>query len=123
MDRIDLHIDVARVPPQDILSSDMGTTSEQLKQGVMVGREYASWRRAHENVGTTSQALIDSCHLSASDEVFFEKAARANCMSGRAIVRTLSVARTIADMSQKRSVEKSDLCEALGFRVRDGVGR
>lgn len=123
MDRIDLHIDVARVPPQDILSSDMGTTSEQLKQGVMAGREYASWRRAHENVGTTSQALIDSCHLSASDEVFFEKAARANCMSGRAIVRTLSVARTIADMGQKRSVEKSDLCEALGFRVRDGVGR
>ena len=123
MDRIDLHIDVARVPPQDILSSDLGTTSEQLMQGVLAGREYASWRRAHERLGPTSQALIDSCHLSDSDEKFFEKAARANRMSGRAIVRTLSVARTIADIAQKREVGKPELCEALGFRVRDGVGR
>ena len=122
IDRIDLHIDVMRVPPKDILSSGAGTTSAQLREGVMKGREYASWRRAREQLGNTPQALIASCHLREADELFFEKAARANRMSGRAIVRTLSVARTIADIAERKTVEKADLCEALGFRVRDGVG-
>ena len=43
-------------------------------------------------------------------------------MSGRAIMRTLSVARTIADMEESREVLMPHLCEALSFRVREGVG-
>ena len=123
MDRIDIHIDVKRVPPSEILSQGGGTTSEQLREGVVAGREYASWRRAHEEVGASTQDVVATCHLTEADERFFERAARANHMSGRAIVRTLSVARTIADMEQRRVVTKGDLCEALGFRLRDGVGQ
>ena len=70
----------------------------------------------------STQGVIASCRLDAHDEAFFEKIARFHHMSGRAIVRTLTVARTIADMAQRRVVMKEDLCEALGFRLRDGVG-
>ena len=123
MDRIDLHIDVNRVPPGDVLKLEGGVSSAKLRQGVEAGREYASWRKSLEGEGTTTQDVIASCHLGPEDEQFFERMARANRMSGRAIVRTLSVARTIADIAQRKRVEKSDLCEALGFRIRDGVGR
>lgn len=123
MDRIDMHIDVKRVPPVQVLSSAGGMSSAELREGVLAGREYASWRREHEQVEATTQGIVASCHLSADDERFFEDAAVSNHMSGRAIVRVLSVARTIADMDQRRVVEKADLCEALGFRMRDGVGR
>ena len=123
MDRIDLHIDVKRVPASEVLSTGGGTTSAQLREGVLAGREYAAWRRGQESAGTQTQDVIASCRLSEADEQFFEKTAQAANMSGRAIVRTLSVARTIADMAQRRSVVKADLCEALGFRLRDGVGR
>ena len=61
--------------------------------------------------------------MDSDDEAFFEKVARANNMSGRAIVSTLSVARTSADMGQRDRVSRQDLCEAVGYRVRDGVGR
>ena len=122
MDRIDLHIDVKRVPPEVVLSKQGGTSSAELREGVMKCREYASWRKAHEQVEGTTQGLIASCHLAADDERFFEKVAVSNSMSGRAIVRVLSVARTIADMDERREVGKADLCEALGFRLRDGVG-
>ena len=122
LDRIDIHIDVRRVPVQDVLSTQRGIDSASLLEGVLKGREYASWRAEHENVPLTSQGLIESCHLEASDERFFEKAAAANNMSGRSIVRTLSVARTIADIDQRRTVSKTDLCEALGFRLREGIG-
>ena len=123
MDRIDIHIDVARVAPGDVLNPEGGISSEDLRIGVLAGREYASWRMSAEGVSVTTQGVIASCHLDAEDERFFERMARANRMSGRAIVRTLSVARTIADIAQRRRVSKSDLCEALGFRIRDGVGR
>ncbi len=126
MDRIDMHIDVARVPPKDVLSHEGGISSEELREGVMAGREYASWREAvDEGKGARSstQRVIASCKLEEADERFFEKMARANHMSGRAIVRTLSVARTIADIAQRKSVNKADLCEAIGLRIRDGVGR
>ena len=43
-------------------------------------------------------------------------------MSGRAIMRTLAVARTIADMEEAASVGRGHLCEALAFRLREGVG-
>ena len=41
-------------------------------------------------------------------------------MSGRAIMRTLSVARTIADMEESHEVLMKHLCEALSFQVRKG---
>ena len=123
MDRIDIHIDVARVPPSDVISEERGTSSETLREGVLKGREYASWRKSNEGTPRSSQEIIQSCHLADESASFFEKAARANNMSGRAIVRTLAVARTIADMDERPTVTKGDLCEALGFRVRNGVGR
>lgn len=122
MDRIDLHIDVKRVPPETVLSTEGGTTSASLRDGVMKGREFASWRKEKEGFEKTTQGLICSCHLSDEDVSFFENAACRNNMSGRAIVRVLSVARTIADMDERMVVEKGDLCEALGFRLREGVG-
>ena len=122
MDRIDLHIDVRRVPPSDVLSVQGGTSSAELLEGVMKAREYASWRRARIELGNSPQDVIASCRMDDQDAAFFERMAQANHMSGRAIVRTLSVARTIADMSERDRVVKADLCEAIGFRTRDGVG-
>ena len=122
IDRIDMHIDVRRVPPKDVLSKRGGTTSENLRAGVIAGREYASWRMSQEAFPGTTQGLIASCKLHEADVAFFENAAIANSMSGRAIARTLSVARTIADMEQRAHVTRDDLCEALGFRIRPGIG-
>ena len=122
MDRIDLHIDVNRVPPETVLATGGGTSSESLREGVMKAREFSSWRREQEEHDTTTQGIIRSCRLSSDDVEFFEHAACANNMSGRAIVRVLSVARTIADMDERMVVKKADLYEALAFRLREGMG-
>ena len=121
MDRIDLHIDVVRVPPERVLDARGGKTSAELREQVMAAREYRSWREATGGRPKTTQQVIDSCCMSSADSSFMESAARTNSMSGRAIVRTLSVARTIADMEQSKVVSRNHLCEALGFRLREGV--
>lgn len=65
------------------------------------------------------EALVESCKLSSDDFEFFEEVATDNNMSGRGIMRVLSVARTIADIDTSENVTHDHLCEALTFRVRD----
>ena len=122
IDRIDLHIDVRRVDPGAVLSMQGGTSSETLRNGVMTGRAYAEWRKTRFGTAKSTQDLMESCHMADEDTRFFESIAAANHMSGRGIVRTISVARTIADMEERESVSRENLCEALSFRLRDGVG-
>lgn len=121
MDRIDIHVDIRRVPPSEVIESKRGSSSADLIEGVLTAREYASWRLSQGDDPSTTKGVIAACRLDQCEERFLERIARLQGMSGRGIVRTLSVARTIADMSQHRSVGKDELCEAIGFRVREGA--
>lgn len=123
MDRIDVHIAVRRIPPGEVLATGHGTGSEELRCDVLRAREYASWRRARageDGESRTSEALVKACSLSTQDEGFLELAAKAGRLSGRAIMRTLALARTIADMEECARVGRDHLCEAIGFRLREG---
>ena len=128
MDRIDLHLDVGRALPHEVMGTGTGTSSEVLRTGVLCAREYASWRKSKDELefgekdSSSSVDLVRTSRLSESDEAFLEKMACVHHMSGRAIMRTLGVARTIADIAESLSVKKTHLCEALGFRLREGVG-
>ena len=123
MDRIDVHIAVRRIPPGEVLATGRGTSSEELRRAVLGAREYASWRRARAGTGErreTSEELVRACGMASEDEAFLEETARSARMSGRAIMRTLALARTVADMEGRKRVERADLCEAIGFRSREG---
>ena len=123
MDRIDVHIDVARIPPGQVLSTGHGTSSAKLREGVLAAREYASWRRSTTGLderARQAEVLVESCAMSEADRDFLEKLAASGSMSGRAIMRTLALARTIADMEQVPKVGRDHLCEAVGFRLREG---
>ena len=123
LDRIDVHIDVARINPGQVLATGHGTSSAQLREGVMVARGYSSWRRANTGLderGASTETLVRACCLNDADAAFFESLATKSHMSGRAIMRTLALARTIADMEQAPAVGHDHICEAVGFRVREG---
>ncbi len=120
MDRIDLHLDVRRIPPAQGLASGTGTSSEELRAGVLRGRAFASRRRAAE--GDASGRGSARCCMTDAAQSFLVSVAELHSMSGRAIVRTLSVARTIADMAESETVGEEHVAEAVGYRVRDGIG-
>lgn len=126
MDRIDLHLDVLRIPPEVVVRGGTGTSSAELREGVLMAREYAEWRRSEDLVRCEAidkpSSIVASCGLSRSDQAFLEDMAKAYHMSGRSIVRTMNVARTIADMDQSRWVDSGHIAEALGYRLREGVG-
>ena len=126
MDRIDIHLDIKRIPSESFVAKASGTTSEALRAGVLQAREFASWRRARDGVAPESlgkpRSIIESCRLSSADEAFLQQMARVYDMSGRSIMRTLNVSRTVADLGLKEAVDRDCIAEALAFRLREGIG-
>ncbi len=125
LDRIDLHLDVWRIPPQDILHAPASKlTSEVLKKGVYTARAFKEERLAHDESIVADdghdgvrEALVQ-CHLSDDDVRMFELMASKYFLSGRGMTKVLRVARTIADIEQSYNVTLDMLLEAVAFRVR-----
>ena len=140
IDRIDLQIDVKRLPPAKVLDSGNGTDSMTLREGVMLAREFIKWRenksivkdaqtlvvsKDFSRIGQkmNTQQIVDACDLKKDTREFVIEMAEVNHLSGRGLVNTLRVARTIADLGQSESVNTNHVAEALGFRIRDGIGQ
>ena len=121
MDRIDIHLDVRRTPPSVVLSPQGGLDSATLREGVLRGRAFAA-RRAAGTASRRAPFSVEGCALDEGARSFLVSMAELHSMSGRAIVRTLSVARTIADMDEAETVGCEHLAEAVSYRVRDGIG-
>ncbi len=129
MDRISMRLDVERLPPASVLSSGHGTDSATLKEGVMRARDYASWRQAQaEERGEgarskkpTPKPIIASCKLDRNADAFVNKIAEGDGVSGRGLINTLKVARTIADIEESECVKDVHLAEAFSFRVDVGM--
>lgn len=125
MDRFDLSIAVLRADPHEVLESGSGTSSAKLKEGVDAARAFGAWRRsAKEGAAGKAgeQRLLEEARLSSGTRRSFEELARSFSLSGRGIMRTLSVSRTIADMRESESVDEEDLLEALMYRSQDTAG-
>ncbi|MDR2106548.1 MAG: YifB family Mg chelatase-like AAA ATPase [Coriobacteriales bacterium] len=138
MDRIGIIVDVWRSDAAHVLNTGRGTTSAQLREGVMRARAFAVWRHARDEaqgfkdvpagVGATmavtaatgsGAALLASCRLGTKERASLEMMAERYQLSGRGIMGTLAVARTIADMEESERVTGDHLMEALGFRKND----
>ena len=120
MDRIDLHLDVRRTPPVEVLSSRKGADSATLREGVMRARAFAARRRQRVPEGEGS--LAERHRVTDEAQTFLVSVAELHAMSGRAIARVVGVARTIADMDESEVVDCDHLAEAVSYRVRDGIG-
>lgn len=131
IDRIDLQLDVHRISTAEVMAAGEGVSSDALREGVMAAREFAAWRKAKEGPraraapgdhGTGTMGVIAACKLSRTSEDFVVAMAESNDLSARALVSSLKVARTIADMEESAEVAVDHLAEAFGFRLSDRFG-
>ena len=123
LDRIDIHLAIGRLSSADVLNTGGGTSSQTLREGVLVAREFSKWR--HDREGDTSnlgpaEKLIEACQMTEDVREFLDVSISSKNMSGRSIMSTLSIARTVADLAQSERVETDHLCEALALRMRVG---
>jgi len=120
LDRIDLHIDVPRLPPSELRpDGPEGESSAQIRARVESARA-----RQHQRSGCTNAALdhagtLHHCRLSTDDQTLLEHAIESLQLSARSMHRILRVARTIADLAHADEIATHHLTEAIGYRRLD----
>lgn len=116
-DRIDLSCEVMRVDPGRVLDSGSATSSAQLADIVMAACERAASRGPLLTAASPPREVIAACRLGTQQRTLLEHVARAHSLSGRAVIRVLRVARTVADLEGSDKVGEDHLLESLMFRV------
>lgn len=115
LDRIDLHLTVAR--ESTVLSEQpSGETSTSVAKVVAAARELQQARQGCANAFLDLKALRRHCPLTAEDQKWLETACERLTLSLRAAHRLLKVARTLADLEQVEAIGRSHLAEALQYR-------
>lgn len=124
MDRIDLHIEVTPVAPQELSGTAPGEPSAAIRERVIGARAMQAARfRGMEGVYTNSMMnsamLHDFCRLDAASAALLERAMERLSLSARAYDRILKVARTIADLAGREEIAAGDIAEAINYRSLD----
>ncbi|AMW77597.1 magnesium chelatase [Acinetobacter sp. TGL-Y2] len=116
LDRIDLHIDVPPLNPQDLQDTKPVENSETVRQRVILAYELQIARQGFLNQALSPQQLEKFVQLDDAAQRIMATAQQRLNLSARAYHRILRVARTIADLAQSESIQNSHLTEALSYR-------
>jgi len=124
LDRIDIQIEVARLP-KGMWSKDpkISESSDVVRQRVQQCRTMQLTRQNRANAQLTSAEIRKYCRLSSDDNEFLELAVEKLGLSTRAHHKILKIARTIADMEGEELIQHQHLLEALSYRAMDRLLR
>jgi magnesium chelatase family protein len=117
LDRIDMHIDVARVPPALLLSSRHDNEpSKAVRARVCTARKVQMLRQGSTNADIPHREIASTCLLGNRQSSYIEQVMTQLNLSARAVHRSLRVARTIADLEGTHAVQLKHLNEAFAYR-------
>ena len=116
LDRIDLHVEVPALPPDQLVQAPPGEATATLRERVERARAVAMARQGKPNHALQGQEIDDHVHLDAAAAKFLNVAAARLGWSARSTHRALKVARTIADLAGAATTEVSHVAEAVQYR-------
>lgn len=121
LDRIDMHLDVPRVPHEVLRKGSLHgeESSATIRARVEKARNIAVTRGGKANAALTAKEVKQFCPLSEQSHQLLEQAMDKFGLSHRAYHRILKLARTIADLAHSEPIEMAHLSEAIGYRKLD----
>lgn len=121
LDRIDIHIDVPRVPKEQLRQKTSADTesSKDIQQRVVATREVQLSRQHKANAFMSNKEIEKFCVLNDESENLMDSAYEQLGLSARGYHRTLKLARTIADLEHEDRIQTKHLSEAISYRRYD----
>ncbi len=120
LDRIDLHIEVPRLPKGTLGKQDPNNeSSATVRERITQARAIQVERTGKPNANLSSKELEQHCVLDEDNRALLESALEKMNLSARAYHRILKVSRTIADLDQSKEITTVHLMEALSYRKFD----
>ncbi|HUS81075.1 MAG TPA: YifB family Mg chelatase-like AAA ATPase [Armatimonadota bacterium] len=123
LDRIDIHIEVPRLTPDEVMSRRQGEGSTAIRARVATARQRQLKRFEDtpflNNSHMTSKALREFCPLSDEAAALLKTAIGQFALSARAHDRIIKLARTIADLDGAEDIGVAHIAEAVQYRAMD----
>jgi magnesium chelatase family protein len=126
LDRIDIHLEVSAVPFEELSARQPGTSSAVMRHQVHIAREIQHKRFKKKgstgnmyNARMTSRDIRLYCQIDSSTMELLRSAVSNLGLSARAHDKVLRVARTIADLDARDTIECQHLSEAIQYRLLD----
>ncbi len=122
LDRIDLCVEVPRVPSEDLFGARQSESTSLVRTRVSVARR-RQWERmenddaCHSNAQLDGDSLEAHCALDGDAEQLLRRAVARFGLSARAHVRVRRVARTIADLADSAAIRAEHIAEAIQLRT------
>ncbi|MGR3514083.1 MAG: YifB family Mg chelatase-like AAA ATPase [Paracoccaceae bacterium] len=122
LDRFDLRVEVPPVSFQDLELTEDGAPSSEVATRVAAARDIQRMRFADlsgvtVNADASGRVLDDIAKPDDEGRALLRKAAERVGLSARGYHRVIRVARTIADLEAREQVTRSDIAEAISFRL------
>ncbi len=123
LDRIDLHVEVPRVPHKDLTGETPVESSHAIRQRVNRARQIQHERLSpfglHANSQMQARHIKRFCLLNDQGDVLMEQVTDKLGLSARSFTRILKLARTIADLAGEEQIASRHLSEAIQYRGMD----
>jgi magnesium chelatase family protein len=120
LDRLDLHIEVPRVPTELMRSKSSGIeASASVATRVHAARELQLARQGVTNSRLNNREVERFCQPTLAALALLERASQKLGLSARAYHRILKVARTIADLAHAQHIDTEQIGEAMALRRLD----
>jgi magnesium chelatase family protein len=116
LDRIDLHIEVPAVPPDELSSPGGGEPSAAMAVRAAAARSKQLERQAKPNSYMSTREINQHARPDPVGEQLLKQAISRLGLSARGYHRILKVARTIADLAGAESVRAEHVGEAIEYR-------
>ena len=122
LDRIDIFINVDEVEHASLLSNNQSVESPSLKKQVHQARQTQLGRQKNQlNAHIPDKMLKNNLKIDKQAETLLLKASSKMDLSARAYMRTVRVARTIADIKNSEFIKSNHIAEALQYREKQNI--